>query len=465
MDTSKNPELWGLAKNFLYTAILLVVALGVIVVSFPDGAAAILVVLILSGFCLMVFRHFTVEKEFITQVFLLALVLRLGFGIFVHLADLREFFGGDALTYDYRGNILLESWMGTLNPHSIDAFLATSTAGPGWGMYYIVATLYGMLGRNIFAAQSFCGVIGAATAPMVFFCAKRIYANTSAAKLAAVLVAVFPAFIIWSSQLLKDGLIIFLLVLTMTLVLELQERLSASAIALLGLSLVGILSLRFYIFYMVVIAVVGSFTIGVSNSTKSIVTRTAVLAILGLALTYFGVIRLASADLEKYGNLSRLQNSRLDLSRAGSGFGSEGDVSTASGAITAIPVGFLYLMFAPFPWQLGSLRQAIALPEVIIWWAMMPLLFAGLVYSIKHRLRNALPMLLFSLMLTFAYSVFQANVGTAYRQRTQIQVFLFIFIAVGWTLGKEKRADRKLARIQKQQRLEAALRSREGIRS
>jgi len=35
-------------------------------------------------------------------------------------------------------------------------------------------------------------------------------------------------------------------------------------------------------------------------------------------------------------------------------------------------------------------------------------------------------------------------VGTAYRQRTQIQVFLFMFIAVGWTLFQERREDKKI---------------------
>ena len=278
------------------------------------------------------------------------------------------------------------------------------------------------------------------------------------------LVAVFPALIIWSSQLLKDGLIIFLLVLVMTMVLELQEKVRVPALILLGLSLAGILTLRFYIFYMVVIAVVGSFTIGVANSVRSMVARMIVLVLLGFALTYFGVIRIASDDLEKFGNLSRIQSSRLDLSRAESGFGSEADVSTSEGAITVIPVGFAYLMFAPFPWEMQNLRQMIALPDVLIWWAMMPLLVAGMLYSIRHRLRTALPILIFSLMLTLSYSIFQGNVGTAYRQRTQIQVFLMIFVAVGWTLRKEKRADEKLLQMQERQRLAAVLRSRQEIK-
>ena len=46
-------------------------------------------------------------------------------------------------------------------------------------------------------------------------------------------------------------------------------------------------------------------------------------------------------------------------------------------------------------------------------------------------------------MLSIAYSIFQGNVGNAYRQRSQLLVFYFIFIAVGYVLLAEKRAERK----------------------
>jgi hypothetical protein len=51
-------------------------------------------------------------------------------------------------------------------------------------------------------------------------------------------------------------------------------------------------------------------------------------------------------------------------------------------------------------------------------------------------------------MLTLAYSIFQGNVGTAYRQRSQILVFYFIFAAVGAVLLKERHEER-----QREQRL------------
>jgi hypothetical protein len=212
-------------------------------------------------------------------------------------------------------------------------------------------------------------------------------------------------------------------------------------------SLFGIISLRFYIFYVVAVAIAGSFILGVSNSIGSIARRAIVLVIVAVGLTYLGVVQTASVDIERFGDLERLQMSRLDqATNADSGYADDIDVSTTRGAISAIPIGFVYLMLAPFPWEVRNVRQAITLPEVLAWWAMMPLLIWGLWYTVKHRLRPAFSILLFSAMLTLAYSIFQANVGTAYRQRTQIQVFLFMFIAVGWVLWKEGREDRKLAR-------------------
>ena len=155
-----------------------------------------------------------------------------------------------------------------------------------------------------------------------------------------------------------------------------------------------------------------------------------------------------------------MQVSRLDLARsAESGLDENVDVSTTEGAILAIPIGFAYLMFAPFPWQVSNFRQSITLPEVLLWWALLPLAVSGLWYTVRHRLRKAFPILIFGVMLTLAYSIFQGNVGTAYRQRTQIQVFMFIFIAVGWSLYQEKKENRKYLRQQRQTKIDDALRA------
>jgi hypothetical protein len=441
-------------KPFIIFGLVGLAVVGLLSLAVPEALGAGIVALVLGMVAVGLMRVYSTDANFAIRVFLIGLGLRLIFGAVVYAMEWREFFGGDAFTYHYRGLTLLDYWMGLISADAPRLLTATSMAGPGWGMTYLVGAIYGIFGENFLAAQTFCAVFGAATVPLVYACAERIFQNRRVARLSAIAVAVFPSFIIWSGQLMKDGLIIFLLVLSIVMVLSLQEKFSYLAVVVLVLALGGIISLRFYIFYMVAVAVAGSFIIGVTNSPGSVLRRSAALVLMGVALTYLGVIRTASMDFERYADLERLQSSRGDLARsAESGFGEDVDVSTTSGAITAIPIGFVYLMLAPFPWTMTSFRQAITLPEVLLWWGLIPFGVWGIWYSVKQRLRAAFPILIFSAMLTLVYSIFQGNVGTAYRQRTQIQVFLFMFIAVGWVLYQERREDRKIMAQSRRRRI------------
>lgn len=441
-----------MVKLIVYIAMALI-AIGMIVTDTSQGPGALLMALILGCLTLIIFRRYTEDTEFITYVFLGALCARLAFGVIVHAYDLRSFVGSDALGYDTNAAMIVNYWYGKIEMGP-ELSQIMSLRGSGWGMQYLVAFIYLISDNSIFVAQTFCAVIGAATAPTAYFCANSMFNNRRVARTAAIAVAFFPAFIIWSSQLLKDGLIVFMLVLTLTLVLQLQKQFSWVGLLLLAVSLFGILTLRFYVFYVVVAAVVGSFFIGLSNSMVSIIQRTTILVFVAVILFYLGVIKTATSDIETYGSLERAQVSRLDLARsAESGFGSGEDVSTVRGVLSVLPVGFAYLMFAPFPWEMSNLRQSITLPDVLLWWSMMPLLVYGLWYALKNKLRASFPVLLFTLLLTISYSIFQGNVGTAYRQRTQIQVFLFMFIAVGWQLIRENREDKKLLELNRQKKI------------
>ncbi len=445
-----------------FIAILLVAtgALIILQVGVPEGLVAVVFIAALSAGFAAIFRQFTDQKHFITRLFLIGLAARLLFGVFIHSLSLREFFGGDATAYHSHGSDWVDVWLGLSQPTQQLLYFNNPASGAGWGMNYLVAAIYWTFGKEIFIAQSFCGVIGAATAPIVFSCSRMIYNNLKVAQIASFAVALSPAFVIWSGQLLKDGLLVFCLVLTMTMVIRLQKKFGYGPLAILIFALFGIGSLRFYIFYMVLVAVVGSFIVGITQSAKSLFVRLAIILVVGVGLTYFGPGQRATIELGNFADLQRIQLSRSDLKEAGSGFGVDADVSTFEGAMTHLPVGFAYLMFAPFPWEAANLRQSITIPEVLIWWAMIPLIVIGLFYTIRRRLRTAFPILLFTLLVTIAYSIFQGNVGTAYRQRTQIQVFLYIFVGVGFTIYQERKENERLARAARRRQIDERLRGR-----
>jgi 4-amino-4-deoxy-L-arabinose transferase-like glycosyltransferase len=383
--------------------------------------------------------------SFLLKLFISALLIRMLLATIIFVFNQQEFFGGDAITYDFFGSALLRGWGGDRYYLSIANRYMGVGAGTGWGMIYLVSGVYALIGRNMLAVQFISGVLGAAAAVVIFLCAHHVFNNLKVARLAAIAVAFYPSLVLWSSQGLKDGPIVFFLALSILATLKLGEKLSVKYLVALVCSLFVLLSFRFYVFYMISVAIAGAFVIGMQRlNAKNFIRQFIVIVAAGLALTYLGVTRYASVQLEEYASLERIQRSRLDLATsAQSGFGREVDVSTSEGALSTIPLGLMYLLFAPFPWQLGSLRQSITLPEMIIWWASFPMFILGLWFSLKYRLRQISPILIFTAMLSVAYSIFQGNVGTAYRQRAQLLVFYFIFVAVGYVLLYERRQERK----------------------
>ena len=434
-------------------SVVLLAVYGAVLFIAPDKAPGALVTCSVLCLVSLLFLSRHEERTFLIRLFAAALIIRLVVGIIIFSGRMEEFFGGDANTYDLYGSSLIESWGGdAFHKASYERFVSSGVGA--WGMIYLVAGIYKVVGHNMLAVQYLNAVVGAATAGVIFLIAELLFNNIRVSKLAAVLTAFFPSLILWSSQALKDSLIVMALALGMLATLRLMKKVTLRWMAVLTGCLLILMSFRFYIFYMMVASVVGAFVLGMkASNAEAFLQRFVAVALIGLAMTWFGVLRSATQQFDRYANLEAIQRSRSDMARTGSGFGKDADVRTTSGALTVIPVGLVYLMFAPFPWQLASLRQSIALPEMVVWWCCFPLLILGLWYGLKHRLQQISPILIFTSMLTLAYSLFQGNVGTAYRQRSQLLVFYFIFVAVGAILLKERAEDIKRLRLAEKQKL------------
>jgi 4-amino-4-deoxy-L-arabinose transferase-like glycosyltransferase len=245
---------------------------------------------------------------------------------------------------------------------------------------------------------------------------------------------------------LKDPVVIFFLVAALCILQRLQRGFSLKYLSLLIFCAGGIAAFRFYILLALAPAAVAGFIIDSRKSLRQVVARVVALLILGLGLSYFGFLGSIESKFGIGGfyTIERLSNNRKWLATAAeSGYGKDVDVSTFSGMMSTLPLGFTYLMLAPFPWDVENVRQAVTIPEVIVWWVMIPLLGYGIWYTLRHRPRDAISILLFLLILTFTYSISQG--GTAYRQRSQVQVFYLIFVAVSLVVIKEKRDDVKSA--------------------
>jgi Dolichyl-phosphate-mannose-protein mannosyltransferase len=438
--------------NTLIIGLLLSICTALVWLMPALGPGALVMCAIVSAPTILVLARIPVDKTFLFRLFLVGLLVRIVLAAVINMGHMEEFFGGDANTYDIFGQSLLQGMYG--DDYHMQKYQSFVASGAGaWGMLYLVAGIYDVVGRNLLAVQLVNASIGAATGIVVYYTAIALFNNVRVARLAGLLVTFFPSLILWSSQALKDGLIILALSISILATLRLMEKITFGWVLVLIVSLLTLLSLRFYIFYMMTAAVGGSFFLGMKTlSAQGFLQRFVVVTVVGLAFTWFGVLNYAGTQFDRFANLQQIQMSRQDQAEAGSGFGKDVDITTTEGAITVIPLGTVYLLLAPFPWQFSTLRQSITLPEMIVWWLAFPLLILGMWYSIKHRLRQVSPIVIFTTMLTLVYSVFQGNVGTAYRQRSQLLVFYFIFVAVGAIIMKERAENRreqaKLAKLE-----------------
>lgn len=436
--------------NGLLLAVAFAMFAGILMVAPADGAPATLMALPIAAVAGLVTLQIKEDRKFLFRLFASALLVRIFVGTMIYAFHWQEFFGGDAFTYDYFGYALYKVWDGNKYFQvEVDRFTGGG-AGSGWGMLYMVAAIYKIVGQNMLAVQYVNAVLGAATAPVAYLISMEIFPNKRVARACALLSAFFPSLVLWSAQGLKDGPIVFLLTLSMLATLKLGNRFNLKYVTILAVALCCLITMRFYVFYIVVIAITTAFILGRRPLTaQSFARQFIIMIIIGLGLAYFGVSRYATQQFDVYGNWRQVNLMRMDASQsAKSGFGREVEISSTSAAVSAVPLGLSYLILAPFPWQLASLRQMITLPEMVVWWMSLPLLVLGLWFTIKHRLRQVAPILIFTTLLTLSYSIVQGNVGTAYRQRAQLLIFYFIFIAVGFVLVREKREDKTRKRIE-----------------
>lgn len=409
-----------------------------------DATLAILMVAVGHFVIVLAIRRRALPSEasFLVRVYAWTAILRSCLAVALNAAAadraMAAAFWGDSMTYDFGGHQLMLKWSGELV--SV-AQLSTNLSGYGWT--YFVGAFYFLFGRNQLLIQLLNGLIGACTVLVVYAIAARLF-GYPAARWAALFMALFPQMVFWSAGMYKDPAILLCISLSMYAVICLRDRFSMGMMILFVASTLALVALRFYVAYFVAFATLGTFVFAKRRGVLNmLVTYGLLLAAFFGALTVV-VERRTLERQTSYMTLERLQVTREDQARWGrSGFGTQYDVSTPLGALAALPVGLTYLLFAPFPWAVSGIRQALAVPETLVWYALMPAFIRGFSVAVRRQLRLVLPIVVFMVSLTAAYALMQGNVGTAYRQRTQISMFFFIFMGVGLVERRRLRMNRQ----------------------
>jgi hypothetical protein len=286
----------------------------------------------------------------------------------------------------------------------------------------------------------------------VYRFARELQAPEGVARRAGWLVALSPAFVFWSGSLYKEGLSLLLLSVAAYHTLRLQSGWKGRSVSTLVLCVVALWGVRFYLAILLALAVALSLLwgrmpgAGRSRGVPVFVRQAAVMSVFAIVIIFVALtVRSEHVLLESdEGVLVNLDVRRAGSAReAQSGYLQEASVATPEEALLYFPRGLFYFLTAPFPWQLGAVRQNLIIPENVFWLGLYPLMVVG----IRRALRSNRPGTLFLLVMTAGmcviYALLAANIGTAYRMRSQVWLLWAPFAAWGWEVWRERRPARQ----------------------
>jgi len=392
------------------------------------------------------------DLRFLLNLMLLGVAARFLVFTLIHETVGPYLFAPDQLTYESWGRSLLNHWTeGTPLPRQLrDTFQI--------GYPAINASLFAVFGEANVAPAVLNVFFSVWTAIPIYNVVRILLPDEPrVARISAGFSVLFPSLILWSTLNIREGPTILAVVSAVYFLVRMQRKTELAALVGAFVSLAILTLFREYLTSLVGIAGAAGVLMGRSRSpVRSLAAGSVMLVAVAIAFQSLGL----GGSLTGEPTLERAQALRESFQMgAGSAYGAGADVSTTAGAITYLPVGLAYFLLAPFPWDIGSVLQAITLPETMLWWAIFPFGVWGALLVLRRQVRAFTVPLSVLLMVTMAYAMVESNVGTAYRHRGQVLPLMFIFCSIGiWHLLTRLRARREAER-------ERRRRARESLRS
>jgi len=257
--------------------------------------------------------------------------------------------------------------------------------------------------------------------------------NETVARVSAFLVVMFPSMILWSVLNVREAPTILVIMTTVFFMARVQRDAGPKEILGVVAGLAILTMFRQYLTSLVGIAGLVGILMGRSRApAKALAAGSVLLIVLTLGGQSFGMGgTLTNEPVEVLEGVGRIRSGAVF--DAGSAYGADADVTTVGGAIRFLPNGLAHFLFAPFPWDIRTVLQAITLPDILLWYALVPFALHGMRLGFRHDLRAYTVPLAVVIVVTFAYALAEGNVGTAYRHRAQVLPLIFLYCAVGIT--------------------------------
>lgn len=339
-----------------------------------------------------------------------ALVVRL---VVMLVAQVASGHGGafylDDAGYSREAALIAHQWLEgrLINPSSYQ--YAGSLA---FGYQTMVACIFLLTGKSMVAAKLINVLLGTATVLLVGLLSGRLF-GTSTMRRAAWLMALIPTSVWWSTVLLKEAVVAFLVLGAILAFICWPRR---AAVVTFTLAVCALAVTRSPAMLTVTVTVLSAL-VAVAIQQRRAVNFRAALTYLALACgaLLVGLAAISAGHPDAVWRQIGYSLGRLGLEQH----------QGVAGVALAIPKSLV----SPYPWVFTRVTRTwdrALYPGMWVWYALLPTAMVGL-----WRLRRRAEVLLFALPVGTLLTINALTAGFAFRQRSTVEPFLLLLVVAG----------------------------------
>lgn len=257
-----------------------------------------------------------------------------------------------------------------------------------------------------------------------------MYQRRRAANWTGALLTFYPSLLWYSTQLVKDPFLVLFALVALLCQLHFLKRASALAIGLWVFSLACVLLFRSYTVAALLLALM-VFVLRFNRKWLVPIVLFMALAPYARGMGLFGFSYIGPMISTE--RIAQVRQQAYSI--GGSSTGITVDYSNPLRFLVTYSYSFATAMFGPFPWQIRAVGQAVAVPETLFMWFLIPMWFASMRDLVLARRvdraagRDAM-LLLFSVVLLGIVALFSDNIGANTRLRLLPWSAFFIFASI-----------------------------------
>ncbi len=438
-----NMDLSTIIKICLQNKIILPALTALILVAtffFDSGLSIALgLLVILSSTTVIILKKFGFKDRNMYILLALVLAIHLGATLFMHYTDFQPFSDhvGDYLTYQ-RGAV-------ALSHRFLQGNFSIKDFNFGYPELYVLHYYPVILGV-IYALTAPAEIIGlilnvwlvAVTMVFLYLIILDIGGSKASALIVGLVSSVYPSYVFNTGLLLKEAMEIFFVMLALMLIIKIIKKFTWYRFLFLYLAIAGSTHFRFYIGYSLIATFILSWVLFPKiHIKKRFVYCFVFILILGSVPQisagegYFGINSIKTFVNPKMVNVYRQLAFKptvtpIMLMPGSAPGGSSVKPVPVVGLDSSFEVSNDFLgyiksttsvLLGPFPWQLKFSKQLFALIETFPWYVLLIFIITGIRASFKKRLWQAMPLLIFSVMVIGLLALFINNFGLLMRVR------------------------------------------------